>query len=79
MQATEPANERVVPASRSNAEHTVGPTTSRRPDPLVLAVARYVEALHERYPDGPIQMRQEALAARAKITRMSDARKGRIR
>ena len=32
----------------------------RRPverDPLVAALARYVEALHRRYPDGPDQLR----------------------
>jgi hypothetical protein len=32
-------------------------------DPLVLALARYVEALHRRYPDGPDQMRRERLNA----------------
>jgi hypothetical protein len=37
------------------------PTVER--DPLVAALARYVEALHRRYPDGPGQMRREALAA----------------
>jgi hypothetical protein len=30
-------------------------------DPLVVALARYVEALHRRYPDGPDQMRRERL------------------
>jgi len=30
-------------------------------DPLALALARYVEALHRRYPDGPDQMRRERL------------------
>lgn len=38
----------------------------RRPverDPLLAALARYVEALHRRYPDGPDEMRQERLAA----------------
>ncbi len=37
----------------------------RRPverDPLVAALARYVEALHRRYPDGPDQMRRQPLA-----------------
>ena len=34
------------------------PTVER--DPLVAALARYVEALHRRYPDGPEQMRREA-------------------
>jgi hypothetical protein len=32
-------------------------------DPLVAALARYVEALNRRYPDGPDQMRRERLAA----------------
>lgn len=32
-------------------------------DPLVVALARYVEALHRCYPDGPDQMRRERLAA----------------
>jgi hypothetical protein len=31
-------------------------------DPLVAALARYVEALHRRYPDGPEQMCRERLA-----------------
>ena len=38
----------------------------RRPverDPLVAALARYVEALHRRYPEGPEQLRRERLAA----------------
>jgi len=37
----------------------------RRPverDPLVAALARFVEALDRRYPDGPDQMRRERLA-----------------
>lgn len=37
----------------------------RRPverDPLVAALARYVEALHRRCPDGPDQLRRERLA-----------------
>ena len=31
-------------------------------DPLVAALARYVEALHRRYPEGPEQLRREPLA-----------------
>ncbi len=38
----------------------VRPTVER--DPLVAALARYVEALHHRYPDGPEEMRRERLA-----------------
>ena len=45
-------------------------------DPFIAALARYVEALHRRYPEGPEQMRQEGLDGRAMITRMSDGRKG---
>lgn len=36
------------------------PTVER--DPLVAALARYVEALHRRYPGGPDQMRRQRLA-----------------
>jgi hypothetical protein len=39
----------------------VQPSVER--DPLVAALARYVEALHRRYPDGPDQMRRERLAS----------------
>ena len=53
----------------------------RRPverDPLVVALARYVEALQGRYPDGPDQMRREALATvpdDARIVAMEPKRK----
>jgi hypothetical protein len=46
-------------------------------DPLVAALARYVEALHDRYPDGPDQMRREALDARANMPRMCKSGRGR--
>ena len=51
---------------------------ARRPverDPLVAALARYVEALHRRYPDGPDQMRREGLDGRANITGMAASQK----
>lgn len=44
-------------------------------DPLILALARYVEALHRRYPDGPSELRREGLDARAKVSRMVRIRK----
>ena len=47
-------------------------------DPLVAALARYVEALHRRYPEGPEQMRRERLAAardRANVVVMDATRK----
>ena len=47
-------------------------------DPLVLALVRYVEALHERYPDGPAQMRREALDSRANMPRMCKSGGGRV-
>lgn len=37
------------------------PTLER--DPLVAALARYVEALHRRYPDGPDEMRERLAVA----------------
>ena len=43
---------------------------SLKRDPLVAALARYVEALHRRYPDGPDQLRREGLDARAKVSGM---------
>jgi hypothetical protein len=45
-------------------------------DPLTLALVRYVEALHRRYPEGPAQMRREALDGRANITGMHSPKKG---
>jgi hypothetical protein len=39
-------------------------------DPLVAALARYVEALHRRYPGGPDQLRREGLDGRAKVSEM---------
>ena len=44
-----------------------GENVRRAPDPLLLALARYVQALDQRYPDGPEQMRRERLAARANM------------
>jgi hypothetical protein len=44
-------------------------------DPLIAALARYVEALHRRYPDGPDQMRREGLDGRATITGMHPRKK----
>ena len=39
-------------------------------DPLVAALARYVEALHLRYPEGPDELRRAGLDARAKVSPM---------
>jgi hypothetical protein len=47
-------------------------------DQLVLALARYVEALHQRYPDGPAQMRREALDSRGNMPRMCKSGGGRV-
>ena len=46
-----------------------GPVSSDS-DPLIHALARIIEALHRRYPDGPAQMRREDLDGRANITAM---------
>ena len=48
---------------------SVGSSGTQR-DPLVAALARYVEALHRRYPDGPEQIRREGLDGRAKVSQM---------
>lgn len=39
-------------------------------DPLVAALARYVEALHRRHPDGPDQLRRDGLDGSAKVSAM---------
>ena len=39
-------------------------------DPFIRALARYVEALHRRYPDGLEQMRREGLDGRVKVSVM---------
>ena len=44
---------------------------STQSDPLVAALARYVEALHRRYPEGPDELRREGLDARAKVSPMT--------
>jgi len=53
----------------------VGLPTQR--DPLIAALARYVEALHARYPEGPEQMRKEVLDARGNMPRMCKRGPGR--
>ena len=48
---------------------------STQPDPLIRALARYVEALHRRYPEGPDVLRRAGLDARAKVSQMVTLRK----
>jgi hypothetical protein len=50
-------------------------TDSSDSDPLIHALARYIEALHRRYPDGPAQMRHEDLDGRANIAAMHPPKK----
>jgi hypothetical protein len=50
-------------------------TGTTESDPLIAALARYVEALHRRYPEGPEQMRREGLDGRANITGMDSPKK----
>lgn len=40
-------------------------------DPLIAALARYIEALHRRYPEGPDELRRAGLDARAKVSLMT--------
>ena len=59
---------------RTELARTVSGTTAahggEQRDPLIAALARYVEALHQRYPEGPDQMRRKALDARGNMRRM---------
>ena len=48
---------------------SVGSSGTQR-DPLIAALARYIEALHRRYPDGPDELRREGLDTRAKVSQM---------
>jgi hypothetical protein len=50
-------------------------TDSRQSDPLIHALARYLEALDRRYPNGPEQLRREGLDGRANITGMHPPKK----
>ena len=61
-----------VPALKVNGRPAVNLTES---DPFIVALARYVEALHRRYPEGPEQMRREGLAARANMRSMRIVRR----
>ena len=45
-------------------------SASTQSDPLIPALARYVEALHRRYPEGPDELRREGLDGRAKVSEM---------
>jgi len=60
----------VHPTASPRGVHTPGGT-----DPLIAALARYVEAFHRRYPEGPEQMRREGLDGRANITGMHPPKK----
>jgi len=53
---------------RSRVTRQVPPPAER--DPLIAALARYIKALHRRYPDGPDQLRREGLDARANVSEM---------
>jgi hypothetical protein len=62
--------EGLPPSPQARNEPLVPPA-----DPLIAALARYLEALHRRYPDGPEELRRQGLDGRATITQMSDHRK----
>jgi hypothetical protein len=55
----------ILPSGSPHGIHTPGAA-----DPLIAALARFVEALHRRYPDGPEQLRQERLDGSAKVSAM---------
>jgi hypothetical protein len=61
---------RAVPELSRTVPATTAACGREQRDPLIAALARYVEALHRRYPEGPEQMRREGLDGRANITGM---------
>jgi hypothetical protein len=67
---------RVVTEPALTTSRTTAARGSEQGDPLIRALARYVEALHHRYPDGPKQMRREGLDGRAKVSQMVAIQKG---
>jgi hypothetical protein len=52
-----------------------GPASGGGTDPLIAALARYVEALDRRYPGGPDQLRADRLDGRSIITAMPNRRR----
>ena len=66
---------RVVTEPALTTSRTTAARGIEQGDPLIRALARYVEALHHRYPDGPKQMRREGLDGRANITGMHPPKK----
>jgi len=66
---------RVVTEPALTTSRTTAARGSEQGDPLIRALARYVEALHHRYAEGPDQMRREGLDGRANITGMHPPKK----
>ncbi len=64
-----------VPELARTVSATTAAHNGEQRDPFIAALARYVEALHRRYPEGPEQMRREGLDGRAKITGMHPPKK----
>jgi hypothetical protein len=61
--------------SRDGSPEDGATATSMHPsgtDPLLLALARYVQALHARYPGGPSEMHRAGLAGGANMPTMAD-------
>ena len=75
--STEPIGVAVRSAALPAAEMAdeVKSPRSSTADSFIAALARYVEALHRRYPDGPEQMRREGLDASAKVSRIHPLKK----
>jgi hypothetical protein len=67
---------KAVPELARTVSATTAVHGSEQRDPLIAALARYVEALHRRYPNGPEELRREGLDGRANITGMHPPKKG---
>ena len=62
---------RAVPELARTVSATTAAHNGEQRDPLAAALARYVEALHRRYPEGPEQLGREGLDGRAKVSPMT--------
>ena len=51
------------------------PRPTAAQDALLHALARYVETLHARYPEGPDQLPREGLAARGNMPVVNDRKR----
>lgn len=59
-----------IPADRRDSKSPSGAA-----DPFISALARFVEALDRRYPEGPVALRDEGLARRGNMPVVIDPKR----